>query len=348
MITPESPEILEETLKSAGFEKMPEGKELEASFSLVNIYHVRGIALQENGNNTLADLCHKHQDFAFGFGNSLNEICQYLFDEDFDDEEKWKKVNNINPPYSFLVIYIGLDKTFACESDIFKSKELGKIITFNSFSEVKDTLKDKESKIIPKLITSLSTHFSCPDKPIQFIPISRKIHGKTNLGDVFDDLEIQGSGNIFTFTSIHPAEVKVRIEESIKSYNILVNILDDQVGILFHAALGEDNKFMKFLNFFLVLERYTNKMFEKWKRTINRAAIIIPDEIKKKGKITTRFYQCTKSLWKAVDDEDIDNFILMKDIRNDIAHGNSVNETEFPIGVAERLCLKILSIKIDP
>ena len=344
MLTPDSPEILEDTLKSAGFEKIPEGVELEARFSLVNIYHVRGIVLQENGGNTLASLGCKYQDFAFGFGNNLNEIYQYLFHEDFNhDEETWSKDNNTTPPY--LIVHISSNKAFTCKSDFFKFKEeTDKIFTLNSFSEAKDILKKKESEIIPKLITCLSIYFSYPDKPVQFIPIFREICGKTNLGDIIYDLEMQIQGSAYVLTNIYPSEVKVRIEDSIESYKSF----DDQIGILFHAALREDSKFMKFLNFFLVLERYTNQVFEKWTTTINKAAILIPDEIKKKGEITKRFYQCTKSLWEAVDDEDVSNFILMKNIRNDIAHGNNVNESDLLIDVVERLCLKILSITIDP
>jgi len=387
MVTPCSPEILEDTLKSAGFEKIPEGMELEARFSLVNIYHVSGIVLQENEDNTLANLGRKYQDFAFGFGNNLNEIYQYLFHEDFkDDEEKWSKDNHITPPY--LIIHISSNKAFTCESDFFKfKKETDKIFTLNSFSEAKDILKKKESEIIPKLITSLSIYFSYPDKPVQFIPISREICGKTNLGDIICSLRMQGSGNIVNLTNMDPSEVKVRIEDSIKSYNSL----DVQIGSLFHAALREDSKSMKFLNFFCVLERHThqvfktieNKITDKYvtkeitkriiKETTKETTGEITDEITKikgmnntpdrirelgnelflgkkvdEGGLAWRFYWCSFLAWEETNDIDINDFISMKDIRNKIAHGSKISESELPIEVAERLCLKILSITINP
>jgi len=77
-------------LKSSGFEAIPNGMKLEASFSTAKAYQVEGIFLKEAELDSSSDLYHKSEELSFGFGNSLNEICQYLLNEDFaEDEEQW-------------------------------------------------------------------------------------------------------------------------------------------------------------------------------------------------------------------------------------------------------------------
>lgn len=77
-----------EIIEGMSFEKIPNETEFEATFNLIRVYQVEGIRPEEIGANSFADLSQNNSEFSFGFGNSLNEVCQYLCNEDFDDEKE--------------------------------------------------------------------------------------------------------------------------------------------------------------------------------------------------------------------------------------------------------------------
>lgn len=342
-------------MERMGFEKIPNEMELEATFSLVRAYRVEGIALKEIGADSLPDLCHKDQEFTFGFGNSLNEVCQYLSNEDFaDNEEEWIKDNNVNPP--FLIVNLSLNKFFTCKSGYWKKqkvKDRESIVTWDSFPEARESLKEKESEVIPPLIASLSVRLSFLNQPIQFKPIFSATCGKTKLGEKIYDLRDGISGRAFIPTNVNPDKVKTRIQDSLKLYDQL----DSKVIRLFHAALQEDDRLKQFLNFCFVLERYTHEVFKRIKPQIHEMRVPpnIPNRIEALGKkfsfepqakckgLSSQFHWCALLVWEKIDDQDVEDFKSIKDIRDDFAHGKNVTEATLPIDVAERLCLKLLS-----
>lgn len=357
------PGVLESMLESAGFEKIPDGMEISATFHLVEVYSLENIILTEIETNYLTDLCHKNEkDISFGFGNDLNKIFQYLLNEDFaEDQEKWIEDNETKSP--FLVIHITLDKPFTCKSGYWrkdKIKDQEVISTPDYFLEARELLRKKASRKIPRTIASLSVHFSSLYQPVRFRKVFHKIYGKTKLREEIDDIslsELFGKFSISSLAKISLTEAKTVIEKSLDpDYQ-----LTSQVSSLLYKALKENDKLKQFLNFFFVLEVHTNQVFKEinFQDYFNEVKFI-PDRIKIMGEksikrlkkleddnkeLIQRFYWCTLLAWENIDDMDIEDFISLKNIRDSIAHGDNVSEAKLPrpIAVAEKLCFKILS-----
>jgi hypothetical protein len=56
----------------------------------------------------------------------------------------------------------------------------------------------------------------------------------------------------------------------------------------------------------------------------------------------SRFHWCVALTWPTVDGTDIEAFLRMKKIRNDLAHGEHVDEKDLPVDQARGLALKLL------
>ncbi|WP_434686725.1 hypothetical protein [Pseudanabaena minima] len=185
-----------------------------------------------------------------------------------------------------------------------------------------------------------------------FCKRSTEIYGKTKLGENIYDLQLEVSIRGFSSTNVTPANIKAVINNSMRLYSDL----DSKVSSFLHLAMEEEDRLKQFLYFFFVLEIYTHQVFKKidfqnYVNDINN----IPDRIKISGEkffleqqkesvtLLQRFHWCAILIWENIDDNDITNFKLLKKVRNDIAHGENVPEHTLPIGIAENLCLKILS-----
>jgi hypothetical protein len=341
-------------IEAMGFEEIPSGVEIEAMFNLVRVYHIQGIVLKEVGGNSFADLCHQSREVTFGFSNSINEVWQYLFNDDlFEDEQKWMEDNKTTPP--FLIVHICLDEVFTCKSGYWKKEKVKdgeSILTYDSFSEAKRLLKVRDSEIIPPLISSLSINFSSLRHPVRFKPLLREIYGKTKLGESIFDIRLEFSAELSSATNMNPIDIKTRIQNALKLYEKL----NFKVGSFLHAALQEKDRLKKFLNLFFVIEVYTHEVFKEIKFQDHVLKVNnIPDRVKATGKefflerqlesktLSHRFYWCALLVWDTIDDRDIENFKLIKGIRNKIAHGENIPESMLPIDVAEELSLKLLS-----
>ncbi len=338
-------------IEHMGFEEIPNGMIIEATFSLVKVYQVEGILIKESESKAFADLCHKSNEFSFGFGNSLNEIYQYLFNEDLvEDENRWLEENKAKPP--FLILDVSLNKFFTCKSGYWKKdKDKNVTLTWNCFSEAKESLIMKSSVITPQIISSLSVHLSLLHQPIRFKSILTDICGKTKSGENIRDVFIETSITFFSSKMISLAEIKMKIQDSLNLYSRL----DHKVSSFLHLALNENDRLKKFLNFFFVLEIYTHQAFKKidFRNYVN-CVNQIPDRVMVLGEkfflerqaesktLSQRFHWCAILIWDNIDDNDIEIFKSIKKVRDKIAHGEDIPENSLPIDMIEKLCLKIL------
>ena len=332
-----------------GFNEIPKEMIIEATFNLFEVYQIEGIALKESESNALGDLCHKNVEFAFGFGNTLNEIHQYLFNEDLiEDENKWLQEANAKPP--FLIVEVSLNKFFTCESGYWK-KDKEDILTWDCFSEAKELLRTKSSKLIPQIISSLSVHLALLHQPIRFKSILTDIYGKTKSGENVYDLVAKMSATFSTSTTVSSSDIKTKIQDSLNLYHRL----DGKVSSFLHSAINETDILKKFLNFFFVLEIYTHQEFKKIDfRNYVKCTHKIPDRVMVSAEefflerqvesktLLQRFHWCAILIWDNIDDNDIELFKSIKKVRDKIAHGENIPENSLPIDMVERLCLKIL------
>ena len=346
-----SPHVFE----AIGFEQIPEGTEIKATFNLVRAYHIEGLILEESEANVIENMCHRDKDFVFGFGNDLNKLSQHLFNEDLVDDN-WIKENNATSP--FLVIHISSNKFFSCKSGYWKKetiKDEEVISIYDSFPEAREILKRKESEIIPLVIASLLVSFSYQYEIIRFKPILHEIYGKTNLGETIYDIRLEMSGTLSTLKSMNHLLIKTAIQNSLDLYNHL----DHKTSLFLYAALEEKDRLKKFLNLFFVLEIYTHKIFKEIDQSQITKVCNIPVRIQVSGKkffldqlvgsktLSQRFHWCILLVWQEINDQDIENFQSIKKIRDNIVHGEIVDEDKLPIDLAEKLCLKILSSPLE-
>ena len=337
-------------IKRMGFSQIPNDVKIEAKFRLVKVYSVEGIFLNKLESNSIEDLCCNGEDFSFGFGNSLNEIYQYIFNEDLvEDERKWIEENNAKPP--FLIINVALNQFSVYESDYWK-KDNNSIATWNGFSEAKKLLRIKGEKVIPQIIASLTVHFSLLHQPIRFKSILTEICGKTKLGENIVDILIEASMIFSNFTTVSSDQIKPKIHDSLNLYSQF----DSKVSFFLYSAIQEKDRLKQFLFFFFAIEIYTHQTFKRidfrnYVNNINQ----IPDRIRISGEqfflelqeesrtLSQRFHWCAILIWVGIDDNDIENFKSIKKIRDKIAHGEIISEPMLPIDMIERLCLKVLS-----
>ena len=346
-------EISPHVFEAMGFEQIPEGTEIKATFNLVRAYHIEGIILEESEVNAIENMCHKDKDFVFGFGNDLNKLSQYLFNEDLVDDD-WIKENDATSP--FLIIHISLNEFFSCKlgywkKEIIKDEEI--ISIYDSFPEAREILKKKESEIIPLIMASLSVSFSCLHESIKFQTILRETYGKTDLGKTIYDIRSEISGTLSILKSMNPLVIKTLIQDSLSLYDNL----DHETSLFLYKALEEEDRLKRFLNLFLVLEIYTHRVFKKIappnqiikadnipiRIEVSGKKFFLEQQLGRKTTLSHRFYLCAFSVWEEINDQDIENFQSIKKIRNNIVHGEIIAEDELPINLAEKLCLKILS-----
>lgn len=336
-------------IEAMGFTEIPSGTKLEVYFNSAILYHIEGIIINDLLPESIRDLIYKHSDFSFAFGNSINDIFKALFNEAFvENEDDWKKKNNANPP--FFVVIFGIKDPLICESGYWK-KEKESILTYDGFPKAKQSLKEVEQKIIPSLISSLTAKLSKIHYPIRFKLITRKVFGKTTEGENLSDIKLSMSAKGVTLINVSPAELKSKINESMNLYPMV----HPKVASLFHSSIEDDDRFKQFLNLFQALEIHTHQTFKKIDFSVHLSKIHnVPNRIKKAGNdffimqesesknLSQRFIWCAILVWDNLEDSDIEDFKKIKKVRDELAHGEKIPESSFPIEKAEKLLLKII------
>ena len=84
--------LSESTLRELEFVKIDKDNPIKATFKLTEIFSIQGITLNAISESDLPDLSFRSADFSFGFGNSVNDICESLIQEEYiTNEAEWMK-----------------------------------------------------------------------------------------------------------------------------------------------------------------------------------------------------------------------------------------------------------------
>lgn len=335
-------------IEAMGFTEMPSETKIEAIFNSVIVYSIEGINIKELKSKTFPDLSHQDEDFSFSFGNSINEISNYLFGNDYvEDEDACQKENNVSPP--FFIIHFKIKKPFICSSGYWKRDE-DKLYTYDCFPNAKKTLKERENNIIPSLISSLTVQLSKVHKPIRFQSINRTVYAKTSEDEILYDVRVELSAQVSTSKNVLPSEIKGKIDESLEQYPEF----KPRVASLFYSGLKEEDRFKKFMNLYQSLEIFIHKTFAQinFENHVDKISSF-PGRLEKTAKnffiniqgqsrnLTQRFMWCAILQWERLEDLDVENFKKIKKTRDALSHGEEIPESNLQIEELENLLLKV-------
>ncbi|WP_456378829.1 hypothetical protein [Thiolapillus sp.] len=337
-------------LEKIGFQKIPDETVIKAQFRSVIVYEARGIISDKGDPIDPSFLEYSEGEVSLSLGDSVNEICRVLIDDDFtDDENEWEKERKTTPPY--LVVVTKCPEEFVC-SDGYWKNDGEKIVTHDCFPEGRESLRLLEREKTSGVVSSLSALLSSDQYPVVFIKVHREVFAETNLNMRLIDSwgSLSGEGHILSKIDNENLSDKIRYAFS------LADSIYPRVGYFFSLAVNEKDRLKKYLYLFLAIEIHIHKTF---KELIGDPDLTIPritpsrisgfarlfdikEPIQKAKNIFCRFMWCSILQWDDVNNSDVKKFITLKKTRDRIYHGEDVEEKTLPIGEAQSLALKII------
>jgi hypothetical protein len=339
-------------IEKMGFTEHTETDELEISFGIIKAYSIRGVVFEKD--------CERKESRIASFGvnctsvisQSINDACQLLIGDVFvDDEQKWLSDNKASPPF-FLVYF--RESTPRLLRGGYRQEINGDIHTYDAFPEGKVEIRNWENDVELRIITALSAHLSTLQRQVQIVPVARSIFGKTSDGKTLLDIKLSGSvqGYVSSPKSLDS------IGYSLDQAEQLFGELTKDTSRHFYAALNEKDRMKKFLYFFMFIERYTHRTFKSlsYERNVkqlffiqqrmgNTASGFFSTIFSESNNLAHRFFWCAMTAWGQLGDQDVCDFLELKKVRDKLAHGEHIEESDLPVEKAKMLGLKLLGTK---
>jgi hypothetical protein len=339
-------------IEAMGYTGYPVTDVIEVHFGILRAYSLRGIVFQHDCEEKHSEVVSITDRCTVSIAQSVNKASRMLTGEIFvDHEEKWLSDRKVNPP--FLLIYFRETSPRELQGEYRKEKD-GCIYTYDAFPESKKEILEWEDKVLPGVVTSLTVHLSTLKQQVDLVPIERSIFGVTSKGEMLSDLKLTGSAS---FYSPSPKSLS-EINNSLKESKRLLPILTKDVCRHFYAALNEPDSMKKFLGYFQFIERYTHSTYKSLNYSNDAQKVFdFPDRIKEptakffekifadSKNVSQRFHWCSMIAWKKIESSDIACFLEIKKIRDQLSHGEHIEEKELPVEKAKSLALKLLKDK---
>lgn len=337
-------------IEMMGFTEHPESDALEIQFGVVRVYSIQGINFSPDTPSTISKAIEFGENCSAVISNSINDACRILTGDDFidEDEEQWIKNNKVRPP--FVLIYFKEFKTRTLKGGHRKEHE-GSIYTYDAFPEGKEDIRKWEKESLPSIFTSLVVHLSTLERPVSLIPVKRAISGTTNNGATLFDIKMTGSANIIVSSGKTSTELDISLSKSLE----LFKKLEYKTSRHFYSALNEEDRLKQFLGYFWFVERNTHRQFNALSyegdaslafnvplRLIQSGNLFFEGRFNDSKNLTQRFHWCAILAWDQLNDQDVSDFLDIKKIRDKLAHGEDILESELPVEKARILSLKLL------
>lgn len=336
-------------IEAMGYTEYPSTDVIEVNFGILRAYSLRGMVFEQD--------CEKMQSEAVSFSDhctvaisqSINKASKILVGDIFvEDEEKWLSDKNVNPP--FLLIYFRQASPRELRGGYRLEKD-GCIYTYDAFPESKQEIREWEDEAIPSIVTSLTVNLSTLGWQVDLVPIERSIFGITNKRQTLFDIKLTVSVSSYVSSPKSLEEVNTSLEKS----KGLLPVLTKDMCRHFYAALNEPDMTKKFLSYFQFIERYTHSTYKSLKY-INDAqeAFNVPDRVKEPAtkffenifvdskNLSQRFHWCSILVWKKIEESDVACFLEAKKIRDQLSHGEHIEESELSVDKVKALALKLL------
>jgi len=338
-----------EGLKLAGFAPITDDAPISATFSRVEVFRARGFTLDDDVIIIRRSERLRGVRFNLAIGNSLNKICRELIDDDFSpDEPKWLKDNSTSPP--FLVVHQG--PTEVCTSSAGHWGRFdGHLVTYGAFSELRAKLRKEAARLIPQLLSSMTSNFFHLPEHVRFDSIYADTVARTTSGEQLTDMTMEAKADIFVSRHRQETEISQLVSTALE----LAGSITNRAAEYFYLASKEPDELKAFLFYFLCIEVQIHKTFSKVDREKGLATHLMPHPFlpsaiqqlfasaTNTNGLKERFIWCAACAWKNLTDADLVKFCDLKDVRNDIAHGRRETVTTHDVRLARELASKVLA-----
>lgn len=347
-------------IEAQGYKEHPDSDVLEMSFfGLIRVYSLQGILFEDSCPDKKTEIIDLSDCCSVAIAQSVNEALKMLVACDellCDDEEKWltgkKKEIPLISEFPFLFIYFKITKPAKLKGG-YRKEEDSCIHTFEAFPEISEEIARWKDKELPGIVTSLTVNFSTLNQSIKLVPAHCIFFGITKEGRVLYDLTFTVTANVLVASHKNIRE----INKSLCDSKELLPVLTKDVYRHFYAALNEPDKMKQFLFYFHFIERYTHSVYKTINCSDKREIFDIPQRINDSASnflkgifsesknLAQRFHWCAIIAWDNIEERDVANFIEAKKVRDQLSHGEHVEESELPVEKIKGLALKILSAK---
>lgn len=341
--------ISNQLMQAMGFREFAEAEKISASFFSITVYEARGITLAED-ITTVSQGRVAAVDYRLAVGASVNSACTVLMADAFvDNEEEWKKDKNSQGPY--ILVQIGPTQEYTCNTGQIKAEQDGSVTTYDCFPNIRRELSELESRALPPIVSGLACVLNAENRYVTFRRLERVTVGRTASGVVVHDIRMQLHAEL---SRAYKLEKDV-LSEKLEAARDMTSSLNAKAARFFALGLAEVDQLKRFLYFFLALEVETHAVYGRIdhaselckllsdKQTHGDAsARLLQKQVDSLKNLYDRFVWCATCVWSHLNESDISQFKLLKDARDDIAHGST---SEPPAGFprqAELLAHKIL------
>lgn len=320
---------------------------MAAVFHSIHVYEVRGFTLEASCLEPLSGMVEGF-GYTLSVGASVNAVCLRIIGDNYiESEDEWQLEHKCTPPY--LVVHLG--PTAKHEATVTHAKEEGRTITtHNRFLLAKAELREIEGKVLPLLLSALECSFSLNEPAVHFLPIDRAVYGITPDNRTVLDFSIHVSGQLTVSSKLEAFQVEERLASGVN----LASTMNPKVARFFQLGLNDDDPLKKFLYFFLAIEIETHATFGKIDHAKNFSLLITaPQRVtvstheffnghrQRWTNLRDRFVWCTLCIWTHMDDADIEEFVRLKKIRDEIAHGSTATPPQWAVSGVQRLATKL-------
>jgi len=339
--------VSNEVLEAMGLRRLGQSETISARFHYLHVFEVRGFTVEELSLPIRSGRI-DGRTYEIGVGASVNAVCRSLVRDDLaDDEQEWQMEHKCTPPY--VVVHLGPTKEYSFNGTHAKF-EASMVHTYDGFSEARAELKAWGEGILPPLLTGLASSFALHDQPVKFLPTDRAFYGITEVGQTVLDTRLVFSGSGYSSSRLTPDQVADRLE----SANEIAVSVKQKVARFFNLALNEDDPLKRFLYFFLAVEIETHATFARIDHSDRLRAFIQPPshatattqsffdgQSQKWTNLRDRFVWCVMCAWPHLTDDDVEQFKMLKAIRDEIAHGSLATPPHDAAASVEKLAARL-------
>jgi hypothetical protein len=339
-------------IEAMGYKEFPETDVIELHFGILKAYSLRGMIFESDYEERKSKVIALSDSCTVAIAQSINEASKLLTGDTFtDDEEKWISDKKANPP--FLLIYFRESLPREIRGGYRQEKD-GYILTYDAFPDGKKEIINWENDNVPGIVTSLIVNLSTLERQVELIPIERSVFGITKEGSTLFDVKVTGSASAYVSS---PKSIE-KINASLENSKGLIPVLTKDVCRNFYVALNEPDRMKQFLGYFQFIERYTHSTFKSLNYNNDVKAIFnVPERINESiskffekmftdsKNLAQRFQWCAITVWKNIEESDVNCFLEAKEIRDKLSHGEFVEEAKLPVEKVKKLSLKLLGTK---
>jgi len=336
-------------MEAMGFREVITQGEIVASFMSVTVYEARGIVVPA-GFSEAVQARVAGADYRIAIARSVNDGCQTLTGDDFDESEpEWCKRIKSNGP--FVLIAVGPTEFFECSAGRIMRHEDGSMTTYDSFPHVREALSALEQRVIPPALAAMTCALNKPDRYVSLRKLERASSGRCLDGAQVHDIRIDVKAEAYVSRALEGTTLAGKLSDATRR----APKLNPRAARFFALGMGEDDQLKRFLYFFLALEVETHAVFGRIDHQAQITQLLsgsaspssatlslLGSQVAALINLFDRFVWCASCVWKDLTETDIGLFKELKSARDAIAHGRA---SEPPSGFArsaEILTQKVL------